>query len=117
MKYIDCYIDNKIKTNINKKYEKKTFIFMVFMSRIFFEELNNIKNKTLEEKQLLNKKILTETLSNLTRYYQIFIDNLKGVPKLKIENILVIKKKELVINLINPDQQLKSNLYKYLYYF
>ena len=117
MKYIDCYIDNKIKININKKYEKKIFIFMVYMSRIFFEELNNIKNKTLEEKQLLNKKILTETLSNLTRYYQIFIDNLKGDPKLKIENILVIKKKELFINLINPDQQLKSNLYKYLCYF
>ena len=117
MKYIDCYIDNKIKININKKYDKKIFIFLVYMSRIFFEELNNIENKTLEEKQQFNKKILIETLSNLTGYYQIFIDNLKGDPNLKIENIFVINKKELFYNLINPYQQLKSNLYNYLSYF
>ena len=114
MKYVDCYIENKI--NKNKKYNKKIFIFIVYMSRIYLEELNNIENKTLEEKEQFNKQILTETLSNSTGYYQIFIDNLIGEPKLKIENVLFMGKKELFNNLINPDEQLTSNLFLVLRY-
>ena len=94
MKYVNCYIENKF--NISEKYDKKIFIFIVYMSRIFFEEL--------KEKENINKKILSETLSNLSGNYQIFIDNLKGEPKLKIENILIMNGKEIFNNLINPDE-------------
>ena len=114
MNYIKFFIENKI--NGNKKYDKKIFIFVVYMSRISNKDLNDIDNKTLKEKEEFNKKILKETLSNLSGYYQIFIDNLKGEPKLKIENILVMNNKDLYNKVINPEEQLSSNLFKILSY-
>ena len=86
MNYIKYFIENKI--NDNKKFEKKLFIFMVYMSRISLKEISEIDKKTLKEKEEFNQKILTETLSNLSGYYQIFIDNLSGDPKYKIDKIL-----------------------------
>ena len=114
IKYINFYIETKINKYKNK--DKKIFIFIVYMSRIFFKEINNIENKKLEEKEQFNKKILTETLSNLSGYYQIFIDNLKGDSRLKFENVLVMDNKGLFDNLINPDNQLSSNLFQIMGY-
>ena len=50
----NCYIEIKINKYKNK--DKKIFIFIVYMSRIVFEEVNNIENKKLEEKVQFIKK-------------------------------------------------------------
>ena len=114
MNYIKFFIENNI--NDKKRYDKKIFIFIVYMSRISINELEEIDNKSLNEKEEFNKKILTETLSNLSGYYQIFIDNLKGDPKLKIEKILLLQNKELFYDIVEPDKQLMSNMLKILSY-
>ena len=76
MNYIKYFIENKICDN--KDFEKKIFIFIVHMSRILIKDLNDVDKKTLKEKEVFEEKILTETLSNLSGFYQIFIDNLNG---------------------------------------
>ena len=114
MNYIKYFIENKI--NDNKKFEKKLFIFMVYMSRISLKEISEIDKKTLKEKEEFNQKILTETLSNLSGYYQIFIDNLSGDPKYKIDKILNMKRTELFTTLINPDKELTSNIFTSISY-
>ena len=40
-----------------------------------------------KRKKLLNKKIFTATISNLSSYYQIFIDNLYGSNAINLESI------------------------------
>ena len=114
MNYIKFFIENAISGN--KKYDEKIFIFVVYMSRISLEESEKIDDKTLIEQKEFNKKILTETLSNLSDYYQIFIDNLNGDPKLKIENILLLNNKKLFENLVNPEEQFTNNIYKIISY-
>ena len=79
----------------------------------------NINNK--KNVQEIRKKILKETLSNSTGYYQIFIDNLNGEENLKIENILFNEneaifnhcfdvKSELLPTLLNGIRFMKYNI-------
>ena len=114
MKYINYYIENNINKYNNN--DKKIFIFIVYMSRIFFQELSNKENNSLQEKGELNKKILTETISNLSGYYQIFIDDLKNENKLKFEDVLMMQNKELFDNLINFEKILMTNIFSILSY-
>ena len=114
MNYVKYFIESKI--NNNKNYEKKIFIFMMYMTRILIKEKNEIDNKTLKEKEEFNKKILTETLSNLSGFHQIFIDNLNGDSKLKLYEILTMKNSDLIKTIINPDEKITSNIYKIISY-
>ena len=70
--YTKFFIENK-----QKEYSiEKVFIFIVHIARIFNSELKELKNQKVQEKT--KKKFLKETISNLSNYYQIFIDNLNG---------------------------------------
>jgi hypothetical protein len=66
MNYVKYFIEEKISKN--KGYEKKLFIFIVYMSRITLKELNDLDKMTLEQKEEFNQKILKETLSNLSGF-------------------------------------------------
>ena len=114
MNYIKYFIENKL--NEKNKHENKLFIFIVYMSRILFKEINEIDKKSIKEKEDFNQKILIETLSNLSGFYQIFIDNLNGDTSLNIEKILNMKRAELFKNLINQDEELSRNIYKSISY-
>ena len=114
MNYIKYFIENKI--NEKEKTDKKLFIFMVYMSRISNKEINEIDKKTIKEKEEFNQKILKETLSNLSGFYQIFIDNLNGNSEYKIEKILNMKRKQLFESLLNPDEELSRNIFTSISY-
>ena len=114
MNYLKYFIENKEKDYENKP--KKVFIFIVYMTRILKSKLNNKDELPLKEKIELTKKILDETLSNLSGYNQIFIDNLNGDEKLKIDKILTMKKSELFQKLINVEEELCINIYKSITY-
>ena len=109
MNYIKYFIENKISNN--KNYDKKLFIFIVYMSRISIKETKDIENKSLKEKEEFNQKILTETLSNLSGFYQIFIDNLIGNSQFELDKLLKMGNKELFKVLINPDEELSANIF------
>ena len=110
MNYLKYLIEDKEKEYENKT--KKVFIFIVYMVRVLKEDLNKIEQKTLKEKIEIKKKILEESLTHLSGYYQIFIDNLNGKEKYQINEILKMKLNELFINLVNADEILCSNIYK-----
>ena len=114
MNYIKYSIENEI--NKNKSYEKKLFVFIVYMSRIPNKELKEIEKKTPAEQKEFNKKILSETLSNLSGFNQIFIDNLNGDSKFKIEQLLKMNRTELFKALINPDEELMNNIFNSISY-
>ena len=114
MNYIKYFIENKI--GDNKDFEKKIFIFIVHMSRIFIKDLNEMDKMALKDKEEFEQKILSETLSNLSGFYQIFIDNLSGESSYKIDKIINMKRTELFKTLINPDEELASNIYTSISY-
>ena len=114
MNYIKYFIENKL--NEKEKTDKKLFVFMVYMTRISFKEINDIDKKTIKEKEEFNQKILKETLSNLSGFYQIFIDNLNGSSEYKIEKLLNMKRKQLFESLLNPDEELSRNIYTSISY-
>ena len=114
MEYIKYLIESKI--GEKKSYENKIFIFIVYMSRIFLKEENEIEKKTLKEKEEFNKKILENTLSNLSGFYQIFIDNLNGDSRFKIGKILNMKRTELFKIFVNPDEELSMSIFTSISY-
>ena len=114
MNYIKYFIEDKEKDYESKP--KKIFVFIIYMTRILKEDLKNILAKTLKEQIEIKKKILEDTMSNLSGYYQIFIDNLNGGDKLKIDKILNMRKTELFKNLVNIDEELCANIYRSLSY-
>ena len=120
MNYIKCMIENKEKEYINKQKEskkgKKVFIFIVYMTRVFYKELNDYDLKSEKEKKEINKKILKETISNLSGYYQTFIDNLNGDENLSLENILQMKGNEIFRKCLDLDKELIKNIYPSLFY-
>ena len=73
--------------------------------------MKNIENKNDNEKKELKKKILKETLSNLSGYYQIFIDNLNGEDNLRIEKVIEMDLVNLFKNCFNPDNELCTSIF------
>lgn len=105
MNYVKYLIENKEKDhlkffNIYKTEYKKAFIFVMHVKRIFDNELKDLEVKEEKEKKEIKKKFLNETVSNLSEYYQVFIDNLNGDEKLNISDIIKKKKKIYLIYLI-----------------
>ena len=78
MEYLQYFIENKEKEYSNKSNGKKAFIFIVYMNRVLNDDLTNIKKLPLKDQNLIKKKLLEKSLTHLSEYYQIFIDNLNG---------------------------------------
>ena len=114
MNYIKYFIENK--KNEKEKCENKLFIFIVYMSRLPIDDLNRLDKMSVKDREEFEQKILSETLSNLSGFYQIFIDNLNGNSELKIEKILNMKRTELFKTFINPDEELINNIFTTISY-
>ena len=115
MDYLKFFLENKEKEYTNKS--RRIFIFIIYLSRILKDDLRNLSRMTFNEKNELKKKILKETLSNLSGYYQIFIDNLKGNNNIEIHKIIKMEKPiDIFKSSINVDQQLRDNIYNSMSY-
>ena len=121
MNYLKYFIDNKEKYfELNKKTDnnnsQKIFIFIVHVVRIFNSDLKDLEKKSIKEQYEIKKKILNQTLSNLTDYYQTFIDNLNGTEELSVDKILKMKSDELFTKCLNIDRELLSSIFTSLTY-
>ena len=107
MNYIKFFIENHIKEkNYIDENNRKVFIFSVHMNRIFNEDENNPKRKRYVE-----ENILTDTITHLSDFYQIFIDDLNG-EDFSIVDIMKMDKKELFKKCLKLDVELTNNIYK-----
>ena len=117
MNYIKYFIENKEKEYIihkNPKNYKKAFIFIMHMVRLFDNELKENEKDFNKTKEIKNKKILKETISNLSGYNQIFIDNLNG--NLTLDNILKTQGKEIYNKCLDLNESIIDNIYLSLSY-
>ena len=110
LNYIRFFIQNKENEYINQK-DKKAFVFIVYLKRIFNSELVEFEKKTQIQQEKINKKILKETISLLSDYYQIFIDNLNGDENLNIQDLMNSNSLELYEKCLNLDLELRKNIY------
>ena len=110
LNYIRFFIQNKENEYINQK-GKKAFVFIVYLKRILNSELLELDNKTKIQQEKINKKILKETISLLSEYYQIFIDNLNGDENLNIQDLMNSNSLELYEKCLNLDNELRKNIY------
>ena len=109
MEYIKYFIENK-ENEIN---QKKIFIFIVYMSRLSNDNINNFEKLPIKEKNEIMKKLLKKTLSASSDYYQIFIDNLNGDNQIKLHEIIKINKPdELFKKCFDIDKELYENIIK-----
>ena len=113
LNYIKFFIENKEKYFFeeNKKENKKAFIFIVHLYRIFnFETKNGKETNT-------SNKLLKESISLLSDYYQIFIDNLNGDENISLKNILELKGSKFFNAILpNTDTLLQIYIFKTLSY-
>ena len=112
--YIKFFIENKEKDSLAENKEeqtKKAFIFIFHLSRIYNSDLEDFDNKTKKHQNYINKKILNETISLLSEYYQIFIDNLNGDDNLTLDNILTLKGAQIYEKCLDFDYELNKNIY------
>ena len=120
MNYVKYFIYNKEKEFLNRNKEnnnyKKAYIFIIHVKRVFDNELKDFELKSETEKKETNKKLLKETISNLSDYYQIFIDNLNGDEKLTLQNILQIQGNEIFKKCLDFEEELTKNIYTTLFY-
>ena len=114
--YLKYFIDNKEKDFYDENKSKKVFIFIFYMTRVLKTDLKNIEKKPLKDKIKIRKKIINESLSHLSGYYQVFIDNLNGDENLKIERIMNMNQNELFKALVNLDEELCSSIYNTIMY-
>ena len=114
MNYVNYFIKNKEK--VYEKNPKKVFVFIVHMVRITKEVLDKIKKDTSEELNEIQKNISPEKLSDISDYYQIFIDNLNGEEQLTVDKIIHMNKSDLFENFLNVDKELCCNISKFTSY-
>ena len=98
--YLKSIIENKEMQYKNKVQEKinKLFIFIIHLERI---DKKDLEGKHAENWDLIKKKILTRTLSNLAGYTQVFIDDLNGRDYLDKENKIISLDK--IVKMKNAD--------------
>ena len=116
MSYLKYFIENKEKDLGDKNNSQKAFIFIVYMARVLKKDLKDIDKKSLKEQIEIKKKVMDESLSHLSEYYQVFIDNLNGNENLKIEKIMNMNQNELFKALVNPDEELCSSIFTTISY-
>ena len=119
--YIKFFIENKEKDlssnkNDNERKKEKIFIFIVHLVRIFNEYSQNEKQLSCKEEEIINKKILKETISHTSDYYQIFIDNLNGNIEYSLDEIITMNQRDLFKKCLNLDKELANNIYLTLSY-
>jgi hypothetical protein len=86
------------------------------LKRIYNSELEELEKKTQKQQEIINKKILKETISLLTEYYQIFIDNLNGDNKINVVDLLELNSLQLYEKCLDLDFELRKNIYTSLSY-
>ena len=119
MNYIKYFVENKEKEYLSRDEKnncKKAYIFIMHMKRVLNNELKDFSSKSEKEKKIINKKILKETISNLSGYYQIFIDNLNGDEQFTLDNIIHLKGSEAFNKFMSFDEELKKNIFKSIFY-
>jgi len=120
MNYLKFFIEYKERGfELNKNDQNNTpkiFIFIIHVVRIFDSELKNFNKKSKKEQNEIHKKILYHTLSNLSDYYQVFIDNLSGSNELSVGKIIKMKRDELFLKCLDIDRELLSSVYTSLSY-
>ena len=117
--YIKFFIENKEKDLLSNKKEtkkEKIFIFIVHLVRIFNQDSQKDKHLSTEEEEEINKKILKETISHTSEYYQIFIDDLNGNIEYSLGEIFSMSQRELLKNCLNLDEELANNIHLTLNY-
>ena len=115
--YVQFLIQNKENELLeDKKRNTKVFIFIINIIRVYDPDLNNFKNKSKKRQNIVIKKILKETVSNLSEYYQIFIDNLNGVDNIRLDKIFNINELDIFKDFINFKDELSKNIYITLSY-
>ena len=112
--YVKFFIENKENDFMSNKKRKdessppKIFIFIVYLVRVF----DNLKKKSKH----IKPKVLKETISFSSGYYQIFIDNLNGIWEFSFKNLLELKGIEFFEKFLNFDEELKRNIYTSISY-
>ena len=102
--YIKFFIENK-----EKECYSKIFIFIIHIERII--------SYNKKDKEQLDKKILKETISNLSDYYQIFIDNLNGDEQYSLKKFHGLTNNEAIKKLLNMNQSLEDKINMSINYF
>jgi len=114
--YTKFFLENKEKEYKNNQ---KIFILIIHILRIFNNELDKLKNNEKEYQEFLNKKTLKERISNLSDYYQIFIDNLNGDKNACLKEVFDLEKNKIFDIFLstnkNPDENINTllNYFKY----
>ena len=117
MEYVKFFIEEKEKDFEDNGESKKVFIFIAYISRILKNELINKNNLSQKKLNALNKKLLTETLSNLSGFYQIFIDDLNGEDNNNFNELIkVIKPIEMFNKILNIDEEFCNHILKCVSY-
>ena len=112
MNYINYLIENYFKEkNYEDKESKKAFIFSVHMNRIFEED-----KKDPKKENFIQRNELSEPISYLSDFYQIFIDNLNG-EDLSLIDIMNLKDEELFRNCLDLDKEFIIGIYDAFSYF
>ena len=116
-------IENKETEYKNKNQEKinKLFLFIVHLERI---NKKDFENKYSENWDLIQKKTLTHSLSNLAGYTQVFIDDINGKDYLdneckiiSLEKMLKMKNWDIYQSFINKEKIFLENLYSVLFFY
>ena len=109
MNYVKFFIENYLKEkNYLEENNKKAFIFSIHMNRIFDED------KSKEDYIERNK--IGESISHLSDFYQITIDNLNG-EDFSLIDIIDLKPEELFKKCLKLDTEFMKNLYNAMSYF
>ena len=113
MNYINYLIENyyKEKNFEEKELKKKAFIFSVHMNRIFEADKSDPKKENF-----IQRNELGETISYLSDFYQIFIDNLNG-DDLSLIDIMNLKDEELFRTCLDLDKEFMKGIYDAFSYF
>ena len=113
MNYINFFIENYLR---EKNYEEETinrkaFIFSVHMNRIFKADTNDPKKK-----KYINKNKMTGTISYLSEFYQIFIDNLNG-ENISLLDLIRCNEENLFRKCLKLENEFMKNIYSAFSYF
>jgi len=73
-----------------------------------------LKKSDKKYQEILNRKCLKQTISNLSDYYQIFIDNLNGDKENILDKVLRLNEDQIFENILNLDKELDNNIYSSL---
>ena len=115
MNYTKFFIENYIKEKNffdENKNNKKAFIFTIHMNRIF----DSLKLDKQKNKKFLQRNEMGETISHLSDFYQIFIDNLSG-DNISLADVINCDLEDLFKKFLNFEDEFNNNIYEVFSYF